>query len=180
MIRLRALGEGELRRIDEIDRRERVTVGYRVSEGVLVSGAVDWDVPVWSADRVERYVSAFTPQLRAGGFCLAAEDVTGGRLAGVATLGADSPATRPDLLPLLFFHVSRPYRRQGVAGRLLERIEAEATRRGARGLYISATPSESAVGFYLAHGATLITPDPALLEAEPEDIHLQLVFSERG
>jgi hypothetical protein len=40
-------------------------------------------------------------------------------------------------------------------------------------MYISATPTGSAVGFYLAHRAVLAdTVHPVLFEHEPDDIHL--------
>jgi hypothetical protein len=40
-------------------------------------------------------------------------------------------------------------------------------------MYVSATPSESAVGFYLRHGFTPVAdPLPELFELEPEDIHM--------
>ncbi len=50
-----------------------------------------------------------------------------------------------------------------------------ARRRGAKQLYISATQTESAVGFYLRYGCRLAEAvDPALYELEPKDIHLML------
>jgi len=178
MITLRDFQVHELGRFVEIDRSEHVTVVYRVQDGVLVPEAVDSDAVRWSAERVEGFVREFEMCLQSGGMCAGAEDsARGGRLAGVAILSAEPVETRPSLLQLRFMHVSRPYRRQGVAGRLLGRIEREAQRRGAEGLYISATPTGSAVGFYLNRGATLLVPpDPALLAAEPEDIHLGLPF----
>jgi hypothetical protein len=42
-------------------------------------------------------------------------------------------------------------------------------------LYVSATPTGSAVNFYLRQGCVLADPPhPALFELEPEDIHLIL------
>ena len=176
MITLRNLQGHELSRLGEIDRSEHVTLVYRVQDGVLVPEAVDSNAARWSAARTVGYVRELVMRLESGGMCVGAEDSAGGgRLVGVASLGAEPVETRPSLLQLSFLHVSRPYRRQGVAGRLLERVESEAQRRGAEGLYISATPTESAVGFYLNRGATLLVPpDPALLAVEPEDIHLGL------
>ncbi|RLT38309.1 MAG: GNAT family N-acetyltransferase [Chloroflexi bacterium] len=176
MITLRNLHLDELGRIGEIDRSEPVTLVYRVDDGVLVSEAIDSEAERWSAERVAGYVRDLVRVLESGGLCFGAENsAEGGRLAGVASLGAERVETRPSMLELKFMHVSRPYRRHGVAGRLLERVESEARRRGAEGLYISATPTASAVGFYLSRGATLLVPpDPALLAAEPEDIHLGL------
>ena len=44
---------------------------------------------------------------------------------------------------------------------------------GATSMYISATPTGSAVGFYLAHRAALADPvHPVLFVHEPDDIHL--------
>lgn len=176
MITLRNLHEEELIRVGEIDRTEHVTLVYRVEDGVLVSEAIDSEAKRWSPERVAGHVRRLVVCLQSGGLCFGAEDsAEGGRLAGVAALTAERVETRPSLLELKFMHVSQPYRRQGVAGRLLECVEGEARRRGAEGLYISATPTGSAVGFYLSRGATLLAPpDPARLALEPEDIHLGL------
>lgn len=178
MITLRNFQGDELSRLGEIDRSEHVTLAYHVQEGVLVSVAVDWDIPRWSAEDIEGYVRELGMHLQSGGMCVGAEDsAEGGRLAGVAILSAEPVETRPSLLQLRFLHISRPYRRHGVAGRLLERVTSEAQQRGAEGLHISATRTESAVGFYLNRGATLLAPpDPALLAKEPVDIHLGLPF----
>ena len=56
-------------------------------------------------------------------------------------------------------------------------IEALARSGGARQLYVSATPSESAVGFYRSRGfIPTVTPIPELLEHEPEDVHMTLAL----
>jgi len=50
----------------------------------------------------------------------------------------------------------------------------ETRKRGAKQLYISATPSEHTVDFYLRLGCRLdLEPDSELFELEPEDIHLE-------
>ena len=44
---------------------------------------------------------------------------------------------------------------------------------GATALYVSATPTQNTVDFYLNRGCVLAPePDPRLLAAEPDDIHL--------
>ena len=49
----------------------------------------------------------------------------------------------------------------------------EAKARGAARIYVSATPSERTVRFYLAGGCKVLAePDQRLFELEPEDIHL--------
>ncbi len=71
--------------------------------------------------------------------------------------------------------MSRDSRRTGIAGRLVAELRAETLRRGARRLYISATPSESALGFCLSLGAEPAAPvDEWLFALEPEDVHLVL------
>jgi len=78
-------------------------------------------------------------------------------------------------LQLAFVHVGRAHRRRGVAGHLVGELRAAALRLGARRLYISATPSDSALGFYLGLGARLAEPvDAELFALEPEDVHLVL------
>jgi ribosomal protein S18 acetylase RimI-like enzyme len=70
-------------------------------------------------------------------------------------------------------HVSRQARRQGVARRLTDEVVRLAREGGARELYVSATPSESAVGFYLRQGFRPTTRvDEVLYRLEPEDIHM--------
>jgi len=57
---------------------------------------------------------------------------------------------------------------------LFELAKATAREKGARPLYISATPSEKTVNFYLRLGCAVAgEPDPELIELEPEDIHLE-------
>ena len=53
---------------------------------------------------------------------------------------------------LASLHVSREHRRQGVATLLLSEACRLARQDGAQTIYVSATPSESAVGFYLSQG----------------------------
>jgi ribosomal protein S18 acetylase RimI-like enzyme len=74
---------------------------------------------------------------------------------------------------MAFLYVSNGYRRQGIARRLMDEVSRIARERGARRLYISATETESAVGFYLDYGCKLAeSVDPALFALEPTDIHL--------
>jgi GNAT superfamily N-acetyltransferase len=74
---------------------------------------------------------------------------------------------------LTTLHVDAEWRRKGVARALVGEVAEMARRSGAASLYVSATPSESAVGFYLSDGfEPAETPDPAMFALEPEDIHM--------
>lgn len=72
-----------------------------------------------------------------------------------------------------FLHVSRAHRRRGVAATLWAAGSEIAADAGAASMYVSATPSGSAVGFYTSRGCRLAEPPhPALFAKEPDDIHL--------
>jgi predicted N-acetyltransferase YhbS len=96
------------------------------------------------------------------------------RTLGVAIV---HPTYEPSLAWLAFLHVSRPYRRRGAAQALWAAAVEMSLAAGARSIYVSATPTESAVGFYLRQGCRLAQPvDPDLFAAEPDDIHLTCVI----
>ncbi len=169
---LRRMDACEIGRVAEIDRSEQVRVGYRMRDGALAAETVDWSIPPWSVEggehSIEAKVRSWGAELERGGVLLGVFD--GGRLTGVAILRY---RLTEDLAQLAVLHVSRAYRRQGVGGCLLAEVERLAREEGARGLYVSSAPTESAVGFYLGHGfLPTDTPHPDLLALEPDDIHM--------
>jgi GNAT superfamily N-acetyltransferase len=114
-------------------------------------------------------IAGILPVLAEGGTMLGAFDDDGG-LVGFAVLRYGL-AERMAQLDAMF--VSNGYRRRGIATRLLARVVALARADGADWLYVSATPSESAVGFYLSHGFQLADKvNRELYLLEPEDIHM--------
>lgn len=91
-------------------------------------------------------------------------------LGGIAIV---DPGFEPDLAWFAFLHVSRPRRRRGAASALWAESASIARDAGASAMYVSATPTGSAVGFYLRQGCRLADPvHPVLFADEPEDIHL--------
>ncbi len=81
------------------------------------------------------------------------------------------------MLQLKFLHVSRDCRGQGTGTKLFHIAVEKAKELGARKLYISATPSENTVNYYMRLGCVLATEiDPELFALEPEDIHLEYVL----
>jgi len=173
MITIRQMDPSEVGRIAEIDRSEHVTTGYVYEDGRLRAERVDWRVPRWPVDggsfSVRAHIERLTPVLDDGGVMLGAFD-EGDRLAGFAVLRYRL-AERMAQLDALF--VSRAYRRQGIATRLTSRVARLARADGATALYVSATPSESAVGFYTSQGFRLAEEvNQGLYALEPEDIHM--------
>lgn len=171
---LRQLAADDVQLIGDIDRSEEIHVGYAVEAGELVARHVNWVVPTWDPEgsgehSVARRIAHWRPVLERGAVLIGAfEDDD---LAGLVIV---EPDFDHDMAWLALLHVSRPFRRQGVATALWDagvRIAAES---GASSMYVSATPSESAIGFYLSKGCDLTQPHPVLFVDEPEDIHLAL------
>ena len=172
---VRTLGLDDLGLIGEIDRSERFEVEYTVVDGRLVVVPVSIaNVPPWDPAgdgpfSVAAKIAFCEPLVERGAEFFGAFD--GDRVMGVAVL---DPAYEPGLAWLAFLHVSRPYRRQGVASVLWDTALGIAGRSGATSIYVSATPSRSAVGFYLSRGCRLVEQvHPELFEMEPEDVHLE-------
>lgn len=70
-------------------------------------------------------------------------------------------------------HVSQPYRRSGIGRALFRQTEAEAIRRKAGELYISAESAVETVAFYQAMGAEFTDAAiPEMVEAEPLDVQM--------
>ncbi len=167
------MAASEVHRIAEIDRSEHVTREYSYRGGALAQREVDVRVPNWSrtgADdhSVEGKVRAWQPILERGGTLIGAFEAEA--LAGFAIY---RPRLMDDMGNLSVLHVSRNHRRKGVASRLAEEVARLARADGALRLYVSATPSGSAVAFYRSHGfEPTDQPDEALFALEPDDIHM--------
>lgn len=162
-----------LHRFAEIDRSEEIHVHYRQVGEQLIEEPVSDSVPDFFREgenhSIPELVKTWQPVVAAGGVLVGAfeEDV----FAGIALLGNE---LAPGVVQVALLYVSRPYRRRGVANALMEEMESLARDRDARALYVSATPSESAVGFYLSRGFRPTEPLPEPFAKEPEDIHMLL------
>ena len=166
----RQLQREEIAQILTIDRRELIERVYRLECGELRLELHHVDVTGWPPDTVAQFPLLYDTFDRGGDFCGAFD---GERLIGVAVLDTIWRGPHGDLLQLDFLQVGRDHRSQGVGGYLFEHARGVARQRGARGMYVSATPTENTIRFYQGRGCTVIdVPDPELFEKEPEDIHL--------
>jgi GNAT superfamily N-acetyltransferase len=171
-VQFRTLKRVEIEKIWTIDRREIIENIHFLEDGHLRMRPHHIDVPGWPPDDVAKHTPLLYELFDRGATFYAAFDSD--RLVGVAVLDTVGRGPHRDLLQLEFLHVSRDYRAQGLGRRLFEQARTAARERGARGLYISATPSENTIRFYQRRGSTVIaTPDPELFAREPEDIHLE-------
>ena len=174
-MKVRRLEPSDVALVAAIDRSEHVEVQFRIDGGRLVETPVSiadippWD-PVGSGEHsVASHLSFCASAIADGAALLGAFDAAD-ELMGLATVHL---TFEPGLAWLATLHVSRPHRRRGAASALWDAGIALARAAGARSLYVSATPTGSAVGFYLERGCRLADPvHPALFSLEPEDIHL--------
>lgn len=175
MITGRELTRDEILGLWSLDRAEVIDNIYYYEHGELVLKPEHYDVQGFPAGEPEM----FTPHLLAcharGGWFYGLFD--GERLIAEVVLDREFLGPRRDLLQLKALHVSRQYRDRGLGRRLFDLAAEKARSLGARGFYVSATPSEHTVNFYVRLGCKPIAePDPELYALEPEDIHLEYYF----
>jgi len=171
IVEYRDLRREEIPAIWGIDRRERVESIFVARPDGLELQPDPFDVSGWSAAKPAEMTPVFEAAFDAGSwFCGAFEDQ---RLVGIAVLEHEFFGADGRTLQLSFLHVSAETRGTGVGKELFELARGEAKARGAARIYVSATPSERTVRFYLARGCEVLAePDQRLFELEPEDIHL--------
>ncbi len=163
----------EINKVGEIDRAERIRTGYVYEQGQLWRLEVNWDTPSFLVEgegehTVAAQMAFCREHLLRNGRMYGAFD--GERLVGRGLL---RPEIRKGVAQLAYLQVSNGYRRAGIGSRITQELIREAKRGGAKKMYVSATPSGSAVGFYLSHGFEPVDrPIPELFELEPEDIHI--------
>lgn len=161
----------DLRRANAIDVSERGDVVLAWVDGELVENPYEWERPRWEPELWEQRLAGWWMTLR--------PDVMVGAFAGEEMVGLASLRYRlePGTAQLTTLHVSAAYRRQGVATRLFEEIARLARSSGARRLYVSAVPTESAIGFYMRCGfRPTDEPNAELLALEPDEIHMTLTL----
>jgi predicted N-acetyltransferase YhbS len=173
MIEIRELPASDIDRIRDIDRSERIEQQYRHCDGRLELVDVDIDAAPWGTPgrehTVEHYIEEWRPML-ADGVLFGALD--GARLAGFVIY---RPRIAHGLANLAVLHVTREHRRSGLGRSLTETVVRRARADGAQRLYVSATRTRGTVDFYMRQGFELAaTPNPAMFELEPEDIHLEM------
>lgn len=173
-VRIEELALADLDRIGEIDRSEKARFVHVPEQGELRRVEVDLAIPNWDIEALERAKNRLAPKLAVGGVLLAAFD--GDRLAGVAVLGGELIGARSNQLEMAFLYVSAGHRRRGIARGLMDEVCRRARERGAEQLYIAASDTELAIGFYLGYGCRPAEDvDHAVAaETEPTDIHLTL------
>ena len=150
--------------LDSFVRTQPVTQVYRKADGEygLVACPFTDD---WSPERKREKAAELT-----GGDLIAYGAFDNGKLIGFIGLQKNLLGRRMIVDTL---HVSAPYRGHGLGKKLFLRGIAEAKKRGAEELYISACSSKETISFYQAMGAVVTDrPIPQMVEEEPFDIQM--------
>lgn len=167
------LPHSALGRVKEIDRSEEIEAIYQFTNGELIRRPMAQHSPTFSDEMWEEFMVEWREGLADGGTLFGALD--GEWLTGFTILRPrlEWPESEDRMAQLMALYVSRPYRRLGVAQRLFEALQTAALASGATALYVSATETDSAVGFYLKQGfRPTDRPHPKLFALEPNDIHM--------
>jgi predicted N-acetyltransferase YhbS len=151
---IRELHRDEIEKIWTIDRGEVVENIYYLREGKLVLQPEYYDIKGWPPGEQENYTRLLVDCFDRGGTFLGAYN--GEELVGVTILESKFIGSAKDQLQLKFLHVSREQRKQGLGSKLFQITMERARELGAKRLYISATPSENTVNFYLNLGCILV------------------------
>jgi predicted N-acetyltransferase YhbS len=168
---MRLLTRDEVELIWTIDRSEVHHHTYELRKGRLVRTRNYFEIPGWRPNAVAKETPLLLDCFDRGGTFLGAFDADA--LIGIAVIESARVERDRDQMQLASLYVSRGHRGHGVGTRLFDAAADIARKAGANALYISATPTENTVDFYLNRGCVLAPePDARLLAAEPDDIHL--------
>ena len=168
---MRLLRRDEVELIWTIDRSEVHHHIYELREGQLVRTPSHFEAPGWRRDAAEKETPLLLDCFDRGGTFLGVFDA--GALIGIGVVESARVGPAGDQMQLTYLYVSRAWRRRGVGMQLFEAAASVARKGGAKAVYVSSAPTENTVDFYLNRGCVLAPePDPRLLAAEPDDIHL--------
>ena len=170
---IRTMQRDEIPLVWQIDRREIIENIYHLRDGKLVLEPEYFDAQGWPPGEAELYTPILLDCFDRGGIFWGAFEEDG-KIIGVSVLESKFIGANHDTLQLKFLHVSHGVRKQGLGKKLFNLAVEKAKSSGARKLYISATPSENTVNYYMRLGCALATEiDVELFALEPEDIHLE-------
>ncbi len=174
-IEYRILSREEIQKLVQIDRTETIENIYYIREGKLTPEKEHWDVKEWDVQEKQRRIAITQKCYDDGDTLFGAFD--GPTLVGMSIFEQNPLSSAVDRFNLGGLWVSQKYRARGIGRTLVQLVISKARESGAKTMYVSATPSENTVRFYMSMGFRLAAPiDPDMFEREPEDMHLELLL----
>lgn len=162
-VEIRRVAHTELARVDEIDRTERIERMHEQPGTELIERRGNWRASAWDRNghgkhSVAAHRHALEHHADSGGTALGA--CSEGRLVGI---GVVVHHLRPTIAQLAYLHVSEASRAAGVCATTSSCWPATAV----TPRFVTATPSENTLRFYLDRGFELMAePLPKLLQLE--------------
>jgi ribosomal protein S18 acetylase RimI-like enzyme len=150
----------------EVDVSEHGELIYLWQNGELITQPLIWDRPPRTAENWQENWASVLPLPGVKAWGAFEDDV----MVGIIVY---RPYLTEDMAQLDALFVDKHHRQQGIASHLTRLLEKQAIADGHKRLYVSATESQSAVGFYISRGF-VPTQDahPELYALEPNDIHM--------
>lgn len=166
-IDIRPLKLEELSHIYKIDRSEEVARKYVHEDGELVAKEEPQKI-INGDDFWDGHIGNWQEAIEKNALAFAAYDKNA--IAGFAIVSMD---VEKDATQILALYVSAEHRLSGIAKSLyLETLDASKAAKK-KTIYVAATPTESAVAFYLSQGFTVLKgKNKNLLYLEDGDIHM--------
>ncbi len=169
----RTLKREDIKLIRTIDRAELIERVYYTRDGRLDLQNETYDMKGWPPGHADNIILGAYELFDSGGTLVGAFDDE--VLVGVIGLENKFRGKDRDTLKMDMLFVSKSYRKQGIGRQLFFETKNIAKKAGAKKLYVSATPSENTLNFYLSRGFKLASEiDHELYALEPDDIHLEL------
>ncbi len=167
MITYREISIAEIHQhILEVDVSEHGELIYLWQNGELTTKPFVWDRPPHNSETWQGNWANVLPLPGVKAWGAFEDDV----MLGIIVY---RPHLTVDMAQLDALFVDKKHRQQGIATQLTRLLEQQAIADGHGRLYVSATESASAVGFYMSQGF-IPTQDvhPELYALEPDDIHM--------
>ena len=176
-MKIRTIRRNEIEQIKNLDRSEIVNNVYYFDGGQLKLKSEFYDIKCWKVSELKRNIEHLYGIYDRGGYLVGCFEWN--KLVGIAALDSKFIGKNRDYLQLYFLQVDSKYRRTGIGKKLLKNVANRAKKLMAKKLYISATPSQNTIDFYIHIGCQLVSElNPALFQLEPRDIHLELSLSD--
>ncbi|WP_353165793.1 GNAT family N-acetyltransferase [Acinetobacter sp.] len=162
----------------QIDRKELITSMYQQQGQQLQHVDCFYDVQTWDQHHLENDPPLIKHLCQQGAICIGGFNPSS-QLIAVQVVSNQRITDYPQAKLLQYFYVDADHQGYGIGSQLMQTAATSAKQLGAKQLYISATPTQRTVDFYLKQGAKLLeNPDQQLWALEPEDIHLIYDLSE--